>query len=482
MFSLSESSHRLRRKLWTFIFLISDILMLALAFRFSFYLRFQSDLLSSLISEPALSVYFYTRTVYFLVPLIILVFYFYKLYDWHHLLGGSGEYTRVITAATISLFMIILLGFMIKIPAIARGWLLTAWISTSVFVVVARFLLRRLIYEQRKKGIFLSRTVIVGANEEGKTIAEEILKSPISGLKMVGFVDEKWEIGAEVLPAIPVIGETSQLRKLLENNLIETVIFVSSAFSHLTIVRMIQSLRGYPLDILLSSGLFEILLSRVTIKEVSSIPLIGVRSVSLSKSALVTKRIFDLIVSFLALVVLSPFLLIVSLIIKLTSAGSVIYVSKRVGKDGKLFNFYKFRTMYEGADKKLNELEKLNEAEGHIFKIKNDPRITNVGKFLRKFSIDELPQLINVLKGEMSLVGPRPPIPSEVIKYDDWHLKRLDVTPGMTGLWQVSGRSSLTFDEMVRMDLFYIENWSLAFDIKILLKTIRVVLFASGAY
>ncbi len=170
------------------------------------------------------------------------------------------------------------------------------------------------------------------------------------------------------------------------------------------------------------------------------------------------------------------------MLIKISSRGPVFFEQKRMTKDCRIFYMYKFRTMYIDAEERLKELMKLNEADGPLFKMKNDPRITRVGRFLRRFSIDELPQIINVLKGELSLVGPRPPLPSEVEEYTEWEMKRMNVKQGITGLWQISGRSDLSFEEMARLDLYYIQNWSIEMDIKIIIKTIPAVLFGKGAY
>ena len=177
-----------------------------------------------------------------------------------------------------------------------------------------------------------------------------------------------------------------------------------------------------------------------------------------------------------------PVYLIIGLAIKLNSPGPVFYQQERYTKDCRVFYMYKFRSMFVDADRRLKELKGYNEADGPLFKIKGDPRITKVGRFIRRFSIDELPQIINVLKGEMSLVGPRPPLPGEVKKYDEWEMKRMNVKQGITGLWQISGRSELSFEEMARLDLYYIQNWSIEMDIKILLKTVPTALFGRGAY
>ena len=218
------------------------------------------------------------------------------------------------------------------------------------------------------------------------------------------------------------------------------------------------------------------------VDDIIGIPTIGVKEVSIGSGELGLKRVLDVTISLVGLVLLSPLMLLIAGLIKLTSPGLVLFAQVRAGRNGKPFTFYKFRSMYLGAEEEQETLAPFNEARGPIFKIRDDPRLTPLGKVLRRTSLDELPQLYNVLRGEMSLVGPRPPVPSEVEQYREWHRKRLEVPPGMTGLWQVRGRSELTFDEMVMLDIYYIENWSLGLDLRIMLRTIPVVLFASGAY
>jgi exopolysaccharide biosynthesis polyprenyl glycosylphosphotransferase len=228
--------------------------------------------------------------------------------------------------------------------------------------------------------------------------------------------------------------------------------------------------------------LLQLSLNRVEFNNMAGIPMLGVREVGMSRGQRLQKRLLDL---FLIAIVGIPALLltgIIALAIKLDSPGPVFYAADRVGRSGKLFKMYKFRSMVVDADRRKKDLEALNEADGPIFKIKNDPRLTRVGKFLRRSSLDELPQLWNVLRGQMSLVGPRPPLQEEVDQYKPWHRQRLAVIGGLTGLWQVSGRSDLTFDELCLLDIYYIENWSLALDIRILLQTIPHSLFGRGAY
>jgi exopolysaccharide biosynthesis polyprenyl glycosylphosphotransferase len=208
----------------------------------------------------------------------------------------------------------------------------------------------------------------------------------------------------------------------------------------------------------------------------------SLKETRLPRAARLLKRALDVVIAVVGLFGLSPLILLTAAIIRLDSPGPVLFKQKRVGERGRLFDIHKFRSMQVGAEEQQAELMTRNEASGPLFKIKADPRLTRFGRFLRRSSLDELPQLINVLRGEMSVVGPRPGLPSEVAEYQAWHRQRLEVPPGITGLWQVSGRSDVTFDEMCLLDIYYIENWSLALDLVIMLRTIPRVLFAEGAY
>jgi exopolysaccharide biosynthesis polyprenyl glycosylphosphotransferase len=227
---------------------------------------------------------------------------------------------------------------------------------------------------------------------------------------------------------------------------------------------------------------YELSLSRIDMNAIEGIPLIGIKQVSINTLQLLVTRIVDIGLSVLGLALGLPFWICIALAIKLTSSGEVVYRQTRIGLDGQPFKVFKFRTMYKNAELRLDALLDRNEAQGPMFKIKDDPRVTAIGKLLRRTSFDEFPQLLNVIRGEMSLVGPRPPLPQEVAQYAEWQKERLSIKPGMTGLWQVRGRSDISFDEGVLMDLYYIENWSLRLYFMILLRTIPAVLFSRGAY
>jgi exopolysaccharide biosynthesis polyprenyl glycosylphosphotransferase len=221
---------------------------------------------------------------------------------------------------------------------------------------------------------------------------------------------------------------------------------------------------------------------QMSVTTLAGIPLIGVKSTHAFSFQRIMKRVVDVVFSLIALILCAPLMALIALLIKLDSPGPVLFGQKRVGKGGRIFTLYKFRSMQPDAEAQQELLADLNEADGPLFKIRCDPRCTRVGRWLRRFSLDELPQFYNVLRGDMSLIGPRPALPSEVEKYQPWHRRRLDVAPGITGLWQVSGRSDLPFDEMALLDIYYIEQWSPGLDFKILLRTIPTVIFGDGAY
>jgi exopolysaccharide biosynthesis polyprenyl glycosylphosphotransferase len=228
--------------------------------------------------------------------------------------------------------------------------------------------------------------------------------------------------------------------------------------------------------------LFQLRLNRVDVDDLNGIPLIGVRDVSIRGWNRAIKRVVDIVIAAVGLILAAPVMGVASILIRWDSPGPVLFPQVRIGRDGRPFTIYKFRSMIVGAEAAQAQLRMINEATGPLFKIRRDPRMTRIGRWLRRLSIDEIPQLWNVLKGDMSLVGPRPAVPSEVAQYQPWHRKRLQVEPGMTGLSQVSGRSELTFDEMVMLDLFYAENWSLGLDFKIILRTIPTIIMGTGAY
>lgn len=249
-----------------------------------------------------------------------------------------------------------------------------------------------------------------------------------------------------------------------------------------TLADLTVSFEGSGVDLAIAPSLFEVVTRRVTVENVANVPVLHVNEIRIEGVRAIAKRAVDIAGSILLMLVLWPVMLAAALAIRLVDGAPVLFNQLRVGKDGSEFVLRKFRTMQIGAEESRPGLESLNEAGDHLFKVRNDPRVTRVGDFLRRWSIDELPQLWNVLVGEMSLIGPRPPLPDEVSQYDSWQTRRLRARPGISGYWQVSGRSEIPFDEAVRLDLFYIANWSLSFDLYLIARTVRAVLSRRGAY
>ncbi len=408
------------------------------------------------------------------------------LYDLDRVFWGSGEFSRVIKALSGGMVLFILAEYAMKMSAISRGWTLLAWAFAATFVVLGRSLVRVGVVAARRRGRLLRPTLIVGFNGEAADIISVLRKDTSSGLVPLGCLASSQEarLGLDycVDPLVPCLGYAREIGRVLDERFIDTVIIASTAFDHDVVSRIINDLRGRDVDIQLSSGLFDVTTSRVLVREVSGVPLITLKAVGFAPWQRWLKRAFDVIVGGAITLAGMPVWLLLALLIKIDSRGPVFYRQERVGHDGRPFGMLKFRSMRADADERLEELREHNEATGPLFKMQDDPRVTRVGRWMRRYSIDEFPQLLNVLSGDMSLVGPRPSLPSETAAYTDYHWRRLEVPPGMTGLWQVSGRSRLTFEEMVRLDLFYIENWTVGFDMGLLVRTVPAVLFARGAY
>ncbi len=280
----------------------------------------------------------------------------------------------------------------------------------------------------------------------------------------------------------PYLGDIEDLHNLLIEKGFDEVIVAHPGLDEETILNIIYECRKEQVQFELVPPFWHLLRGKIVVEDIGDVHATAFADLALKGWQRIAKRIIDITFSTLLIIILSPLLLTLAIAIKLTSKGPVFFLQERIGRNGRKFRMLKFRSMYKDAEERLKEYLDKNEAEGPIFKMKDDPRITSVGRILRRLSLDELPQLFNVLKGEMSLVGPRPPLEREVEKYKRWQLQRIDVTPGMTGLWQVSGRSDLPFEKMVELDIYYIEHWTIWLDLLILLKTIPAVVSGKGAY
>jgi len=403
-----------------------------------------------------------------------------RTYDTRHLFDGNEEYQRVFRAGVAIMATVAVVLYLLDF-GVARGYLVIAIPLGLASVGAERFLMRQGLHRSWAMGRRLRRVLAVGHAADVADLCAMLRRSRYHGLEVVGACVSQ-PLTHQAVP-VPVHGLFDDIGLAVMSAKADTVIVLSCPEINGPMLRRLGwSMEDDKIDLIVASALMDVAGGRTTIRPVDGLPMLHVDHAVLRGPRRLVKDAFDRAGALFLLIVFGPLLLVLAATIRLTSNGPAIFRQVRVGRDGRLFHIAKFRTMYPGAERMVARLESENENDGLLFKIRNDPRVTPVGQFLRRYSLDELPQLINVLAGDMSLVGPRPPLPSEVDRYPDDMRRRLVVKPGMTGLWQVSGRSDLPWDEVMRLDLRYVENWSLSFDLVIMLRTVSAVLRSSGAY
>jgi exopolysaccharide biosynthesis polyprenyl glycosylphosphotransferase len=406
----------------------------------------------------------------------------YRFYSSKRTSALSGEVIDLVKiAVTDTVLAVVIIVFLdMHRPDPALLLLFNAGNIAGLFV--SRLLVRSALRSIRRKGYNYRSVLIVGTNERTREIVRAITLNAKYGLRIIGILDTEERRGQlSSFEGYRIIGSLGDLKKILTRRIVDEVYVtlpVKSFYSQIEEIIGLSEAQG--IEIKLSPSLFPLKLASHSLALVGDIPLIKMVSGPTSIWKLILKRGIDIIISFAVLAMALPVFTVVPILIKLDSGGPVFFRQKRVGYNMRRFTMLKFRTMVENAAQLKSELQSANEVDGPVFKIKNDPRITRVGRLLRRYSLDELPQLINVLKGDMSLVGPRPPLASEVNEYEWGHRRRLSMKPGITCLWQVSGRNKLSFDNWVALDLEYIDNWSLRLDAMLLLRTIPAVLRGTG--
>jgi exopolysaccharide biosynthesis polyprenyl glycosylphosphotransferase len=480
-----QDANSVRRRLqWPFLIaslIITDLIMVGLAFRSAYFVRFELSIPVFQIVTP--SVDYYQDLMLIIVPLWLAIFAVMGLYSRRNLLSGTQEYSLAFNATTIGMISVVAAGFLLPDFIVARGWLLLAWMFTFLYTAIGRFFVRRVVYALRVKGYFISPAVIVGVNDEARSLAEQLTLWKTSGLLILGFLDDELPVDTPVYSNLRAMGKLEKLKSIIQQFDIKEVILTTSALTREEIVTIFKEYGvSHHVNLRLSSGLFEVITTGLQVTELASVPLVRVNRARLTGIDNVLKLILDYSITIPGLIIISPLLLFIAILIKLDSPGPIIYRRRVMGVNGVQFDAYKFRTMNPNGDEILERHPELKAELEENHKLVEDPRITRVGQFLRKTSLDELPQLFNVLKREMSLVGPRMISPLEMKKYDKWDMNLLTVRPGITGLWQVSGRSDVTYAERVRMDMYYIRNWSIWLDLELLLQTIPAVLRGRGAY
>lgn len=471
------------------IFLL-DLALITVAFVAAFWVRV------GLLPEVAPSLFsqrFYPLEDYLpLLPVALLI--------WGALLLSSGRYrshrtvplltealaiTRICGLGTVILTLIIFalrLGEkLLQDDEFSRSWLVLFGLFAWLLLLAEKLVIRLTARYVRENGLNYRTVLIVGANETALGIADSILHHRFWGFKILGFILNGNEPRGPLPARLPVLGKIGDIPRIVEENPVDDVIFCVSRRDLDRLEDLFLVLQEQGIRTRFAVHLFPHTRARAQLEELDGMPLLTFSTTPTSHVKLLLKRLVDVTVSAVVLTLAAPLILAISVAIKLTSGGTVLFRQTRCGLNGRRFTLYKFRTMVENAEQRRQELLHLNEMDGPVFKLKRDPRVTAVGRVLRKFSLDELPQLWNVLRGDMSLVGPRPPIPEEVARYERWQRRRLSMKPGITCLWQISGRNQVDFDRWMELDLEYIDSWSPLLDFKILWKTIPAVLSGRGA-
>jgi exopolysaccharide biosynthesis polyprenyl glycosylphosphotransferase len=384
--------------------------------------------------------------------------------------------------ATNTALIVMALSFLLRPLVFSRLLIVQAAVLVIVVLGLWRLIMRLIQAEMRRRGIGVERVLVVGAGEIGRSVLQWIVARPDLGYKVIGFVDDNPERGSSDLGRVPALGSVDNLPHIIERQQVDMVIITLPWQVQRKILGIIRECERKHVRVRTVPDLFELNLSQVQVEMLGGIPLLGLNGETrMPASDRVVKRALDIVLTTLALPFVALIVLVASVAIRLDSPGPIFFAQQRVGLNGKPFRAYKFRSMIENAEELHADLIRQTGEDPRHPKIINDPRITRVGRWIRRFSLDELPQVLNILRGEMSWVGPRPAVPQEVELYEPWHRQRLRIVPGLTGLWQVSGRSEIPFEEMCLLDIYYIENWSLGLDFQILLRTVPRVLLAHGA-
>jgi len=458
-----------------------------MSFLIAYWLRYRFQIGGSVLPGFSQPFDFFVSKALILVVIAISIFRLRGVYNLPRWTSFLDETSIILSGATTAMAVVILFSFLQRFYP-SRLIFIYAWL-----VMIGLLLAKRLITRITRgmlwaRGIGVDRVLVVGAGPAGRRYMEHILNSPHVGHQLVGFVDsapteESWAVATERRVVKPeYLGHLAAIPLVVNDQNIDEVVIALPPTAHEQVMPILEQCRQLDVEFTLVPDLFELAIDRVITYEVGGLPLIRLKESRIRGANYVIKRGMDIVIASLILLVTSPLMLIIAAAIKLDSPGPILFPQERVGKNWQRFTLFKFRTMYEDAEQRKAELQAAYNVGDLLFKLKDDPRRTRTGAFLRRTSLDELPQFFNILMGEMSVVGPRPQVPAEVENYEEWHCRRLDVTPGLTGLWQVNGRSDLTFDEMVRLDVYYAEHWSPWLDIKLILRTIPAVLLARGAY
>ena len=463
-----------------------DYALLLTSWAAAILIRFEGVPLMELLSRPLVRTQGALILVYSLVWIVI--FQHFGLYKLDLFMSFGRQLIAIGKSLIYGLLGLVLITFVFKrLDFVESRLVLGMFVGISVVLVMSfrAVVVRRLFPLASKSKMLHRRVLILGKDRTAKTVAAQIAYDETHGFTVVGFVNDSAEKGERIFGEIENVGSFAELEGLVEELDIDEIIIAESNVNHAALLTIIDHAQATRANVRLVSELYNIIPEKVLLEKYLGVPIVKLPQNYENTLFNVYKRVFDVLLTLAGLLVLAIPMLVIALIIKLTSSGKVLYKQTRIGKDCQPFVFYKFRTMLEGADDTIHKdfaTRFIGGSPKGLKKMTDDPRVTRVGRFLRRTSLDELPQLFNVLTGEMSLVGPRPCMPYELDQYEEWHRRRLSIKPGCTGLWQVAGRSAVDFNDMVILDLFYIDNMSPLFDLRIIFKTLPVMLLAKGGY
>lgn len=475
-----QSRPFLRPQLLPLLLPVQDFVLIYLAFALSYWMRYRLQLGPHVGSVATF--FQYQGVALLLLGIMMPMLYAKGAYRRRMSTEIVDEAITIFSAATVGIASVLVITFMAHDFAYSRAVVIYMWILLIAFLVLSHALCRAIQGIRHRRGVGTRRLLVVGASDAGKMIMQSVMNRPDLGYKVLGFVDRRSHTRVPDFGRFQRLGMIDDIPQLIETRQVDEVIVALPGSAYEEVNSVVALCEGSGVGLKLVPDLFRVSLSRVQMDDIGGIPLLDVQEIPPRRFERIIKRTLDIAIGTAAVLVSLPIVGALALLVRLDSEGPAFIRQERMGKDGRKFTCFKLRTMRIDADQLLAALQDQNETKGPIFKMRNDPRCTRIGKHIRRFSLDELPQVWNVVLGDMSLVGPRPPLQREVVKYEPWHMRRLEAKPGMTGLWQVSGRSNLTFDEMVMMDIMYVDNWSLALDLKILLQTFTAVLAARGAY
>jgi exopolysaccharide biosynthesis polyprenyl glycosylphosphotransferase len=451
--------------------LLADILVAALAASLAITLRFDGEAPGPWALAPAA------------LPLIwVSIAGLHRTYEQRFLGAGTDEFERVLRSGLVLFTSIAVTSFLLK-SNVSRSVVVFAVPVTVLGSLAGRKLLRMRLHAARAAGEGMEKTIVVGGGDAVVHLVELLKNTPHRGMDPVGVCLPPLSVIPSALNGVPVLGGPGDILRAVDETGAHVVAVVSHPdFWGHPLRQLAWALEERDVELIVSPGIVEVAGPRLSIRPIAGLSLLHLERPAASGGQMLLKAGFDRTLGTLILVLLSPLLLARAVAVRLTSPGPALFTQTRVGVGGREFSIYKFRSMVTDAEHRLIDLARHDEGNGVLFKIRGDPRVTRIGQYLRRYSLDELPQLINVTRGEMSLVGPRPPLPSEVADYSDDAVRRLRVRPGMTGLWQVSGRSDLSWEQSLQLDLRYVDNWSMTLDLSILWRTVRAVIKGSGAY